>query len=116
MLAGRCRRVSLSIYRRSYRSRDADQVAHVFAVPDRPLRVVASEALEGGRGQEGCLSTACYGCHRRRSFSHAVMVRADRETGPAPADSLAARDAVCPADACRSIAWNDDCRECRLPL
>ena len=59
MLSGRCRRVSLSIYGRSYRSRITDQVARVFAVPDRPLRVVASEALEGGRGAEAFYST----CH-----------------------------------------------------
>jgi len=57
MLEGRCRRVSLSIYGRSYRSRITDQVARVFAVPDRPLRVVASEALEGGRGKEAFYST-----------------------------------------------------------
>jgi hypothetical protein len=60
MLEGRCRRVSLSIYGRSYRSRITDQVARVFAVPDRPLRVVASEALEGGRGAEAFYST----CHK----------------------------------------------------
>lgn len=59
MLQGRCRRISLSIYGRSYRSRIADQVARVFAVPDRPLRIVASEALDGGRGQEAFYST----CH-----------------------------------------------------
>jgi len=57
MLAGRCRRVSLSIYGRSYRSRIADQVARVFAVPDRPLRLVASGALEGGPGKEAFYST-----------------------------------------------------------
>ncbi|MFM8434784.1 MAG: hypothetical protein ACKOBP_05470 [Planctomycetia bacterium] len=59
MLAGRCRRVSLSIDGRSYRSRIADQVARVFAVPDRPLRIVASEAVEGGRGKAALYST----CH-----------------------------------------------------
>lgn len=59
MLQGRCRRMSLSIYGRSYRSRVTDQVARVFAVPDRPPRIVASEALEGGRGQEAFYST----CH-----------------------------------------------------
>ena len=59
MLQGRCRRISLSIYGQSYRSRIADQVARVFAVPDRPLRIVASEALEGCRGQEAFYST----CH-----------------------------------------------------
>lgn len=37
----------IGIYGRSYRSRIADQVARVFAVPDRPLRVVAGEAWEG---------------------------------------------------------------------
>jgi hypothetical protein len=57
MLEGRCRLMSLSIYGRSYRSRITDQVARVFAVPDRPLRVVASEALEGGRGKEAFYST-----------------------------------------------------------
>ena len=57
MLEGRCRRVSLSIYGRSYRSRIADQAARVFAVPHRPLRIVASEALEGGRGKEAFYST-----------------------------------------------------------
>jgi hypothetical protein len=59
MLAGRCRRISLAIYGRSYRSRITDQVARVFAVPDRPLRIVASEALKGGRGREAFYST----CH-----------------------------------------------------
>ena len=59
MLEGQCRRMSLSIYGRSYRSRITDQVARVFAVPDRPLRVVVSEALEGGRGREAFYST----CH-----------------------------------------------------
>jgi hypothetical protein len=59
MLKGRCRRIALSIYGRSYRSRITDQVARVFAVPDRPFRVVASEALEGGRGKEAFYST----CH-----------------------------------------------------
>jgi len=59
MLQGRCRRISLSIYGRSYRSRVVDKVARVFAVPDRPLRIVASDALEGGRGQEAFYST-CY--------------------------------------------------------
>ena len=57
MLQGRCRRISLSIHGRSYRRRISDQVARVFAVPDRPRRIVASEALEGGRGQDGFSST-----------------------------------------------------------
>ncbi len=57
MLAGRCRRVTLEIYGRRENARLADQVARVHAAPDRPLRVVAAEALKGGRGQEAFYST-----------------------------------------------------------
>jgi DDE superfamily endonuclease len=57
MLAGRCRRVALEIYGRSEDARLADQVARVHAAPERPLRVVAVEALRGGRGQEVFYST-----------------------------------------------------------
>jgi len=57
MLAGRCRRVTLDIYGRSESARLADQVAHMHAAPQRPLRVVALEALQGGRGQEAFYST-----------------------------------------------------------
>jgi hypothetical protein len=57
MLAGRCRRVTLEIYGRSENARLADQVARVHAAPDRPLRVVAAEAVKGGRGQEAFYST-----------------------------------------------------------
>jgi hypothetical protein len=59
MLAERCRRTILDIYGRSEAARLADVCARVFAVPDRPLRVVAVEALKGGRGQEVFYST----CH-----------------------------------------------------
>jgi hypothetical protein len=59
MLAGRCRRVTLDIYGRREAARLADVCARVFAVPDRPLRVVAVEAIKGGRGQEVFYST----CH-----------------------------------------------------
>jgi len=59
MLAARCRRTTLEIYGRSESARIADTCARVFAVPDRPLRVVAVEALKGGRGQETFYST----CH-----------------------------------------------------
>jgi hypothetical protein len=59
MLVGRCRRVRLSIYGRSETARLADQVARVHAAPERPLRVVAAEAMKGGRGQEAFYST----CH-----------------------------------------------------
>jgi hypothetical protein len=59
MLAGRCRHATLEIYGRSETARLADACARVFAVPNRPLRVVAVEALKGGRGQEAFYST----CH-----------------------------------------------------
>ena len=59
MLAKRCRRVTLDIYGRGETARLADVGARVFAVPDRPLRVVAVESLKGGRGQEAFYST----CH-----------------------------------------------------
>ena len=57
LLAQRCRRVTLSIYGRSQRARVADQEARVYAAPQRPLRVVAVEAIQGGRGQEAFYST-----------------------------------------------------------
>lgn len=57
MLNGRCRRVTLEIYGRSETARLADQVAHVHAAPRRPLRIVATEAIKGGRGQEAFYST-----------------------------------------------------------
>jgi len=57
MLNGRCRRVKLEIYGRSETARLADQVAHMHAAPRRPLRVVAAEAIQGGRGQEAFYST-----------------------------------------------------------
>jgi DDE superfamily endonuclease len=57
MLEGRCRRVTLEIYGRNEKARLADQVARVHAAPDRPLRVVAAEAVKGGRGQEAFYST-----------------------------------------------------------
>lgn len=57
MLEGRCRRVTLDIYGRSQKARVADCVARVYAAPDRPLRVVATEAIGGGRGVEVFYST-----------------------------------------------------------
>jgi hypothetical protein len=57
MLAGRCRRVTLEIYGCREQARLADQIARVHAAPERPLRVVAMEALQGGRGQEVFYST-----------------------------------------------------------
>jgi hypothetical protein len=57
MLRERARRVELSLYGRKDRVRLCDTVAHVYAAPQRPLRVVAVEALTGGRGQQVFYST-----------------------------------------------------------
>ena len=57
MLARRCRRIELSIYGRRASARVADAEARMFAVPERALRIVAVEALEGGRGMEAFYST-----------------------------------------------------------
>jgi hypothetical protein len=59
MLGQRTRRLTLNIYGRRDRSRVADQVARVYAVPDRPLRIVAVEPLTGGRKMQAFYST----CH-----------------------------------------------------
>jgi len=59
LLAGRCRRATLEVYGRSQRARLADQEARVHAAPEHPLRVVAVEAVRGGRGQEAFYSTCC---------------------------------------------------------
>lgn len=55
LLAGRC--VTLEIYGRRQKARLTDGVAHLHAAPERPLRVVAVEAMNGGRGQEAFYST-----------------------------------------------------------
>ncbi len=49
MLDQRTRRLTLNIYGRRDRSRVADQVARVHAVPQRLLRIVALEPLTSGR-------------------------------------------------------------------
>ena len=59
MMKKRARRVDLNIYGRRARSRVVDCVARVFAVPDRPLRVVAVDPLSGGREKQAFYST----CH-----------------------------------------------------
>ena len=59
MLQQRARRVTLDIYGRRQQARLCDAQARMYFVPDRPLRVVAVEALKGGRGQEAFYST-CY--------------------------------------------------------
>lgn len=60
MLQGRARHVSLAVYGRTQRARLCDTVAHLHHVPERPVRVVAVEALSGGRGKEAFYST----CHQ----------------------------------------------------
>lgn len=59
MLQQRVSRQELTVYGRRQKMRICDVVARVFAVPARPLRVVAVEALSGGRGREAFYST----CH-----------------------------------------------------
>jgi len=57
MLAERARRIELQIYGRCESARVCDAEARVFALPELPLRVVAVEALRGGRGKEAFYST-----------------------------------------------------------
>lgn len=59
MLEQRARRVALQIYGRRQEARLCDALARTFYVPERPVRVVAVEALRGGRGQEAFFSTCC---------------------------------------------------------
>ena len=57
MLKRRGRRITIDLYGRSTRMRLVDAVARVFRVPGRDLRIVATEALAGGRGREVFYST-----------------------------------------------------------
>jgi len=57
MLQERCQHVELSLYGRTERARIAEAEARTFAVPERPLKIVAVEALLGGRGMEAFYST-----------------------------------------------------------
>lgn len=57
MLEARARRVTLSLYGRKEQARLCDAEARAYAVPGWPLRVVAVEALKGGRGREAFYST-----------------------------------------------------------
>ena len=56
-LTGRCRQVATELYGRRQRIRLATVEARVCKVPERALRVVAIEALSGGRGCQGFFST-----------------------------------------------------------
>ena len=57
MLTERATRVVLELYGRRDQVRLTDTVAYVYAAPERPLRVVAVEALAGARGQQAFYST-----------------------------------------------------------
>ena len=57
MLTGRASRLTLNIYGRRDKVRMTDCVARVYAVPDRPLRIVAVEPLTGGRRVQAFYST-----------------------------------------------------------
>lgn len=60
MLERRARQIELQIYGRSQKARVCQAEARMFALPERPLCVVAVEALVGGRGRESFYST-CLG-------------------------------------------------------
>lgn len=57
MLKQRGRRLTLDMYGRRDRCRVVEGVGRVYAVPDRPLRIVAVEPLSGGRGVQAFYST-----------------------------------------------------------
>jgi hypothetical protein len=57
MLRQRARRVTLSMYGDKRKARLTDTVARCHNVPDRPLRVVATEPLSGGRPDQAFYST-----------------------------------------------------------
>ena len=57
MLTGRASRLTLNIYGRHDKVRMSDCVARAYAVPDRPLRILAVEPLTGGRRVQAFYST-----------------------------------------------------------
>lgn len=57
MLERRAQRLELHLYGRAQKARVSTAEARMFALPERPLRVVAVEALQGGRGREAFFST-----------------------------------------------------------
>lgn len=57
MLKDRTRRISLELYGRRHSARVCDTSGFLYAAPQRRVRVVATEALAGGRGQEAFYST-----------------------------------------------------------
>jgi hypothetical protein len=63
MLASRAHRLVLQIYGRQEHARVCEAEGRVFFVPERPLKIVAVEALRGGRGREAFYST----CHTAKA-------------------------------------------------
>jgi hypothetical protein len=57
MLTGRAHRRTLNIYGRRDKVRITDCVGRVYAMPNRPLRIVAVEPLTGGRREQAFYST-----------------------------------------------------------
>lgn len=57
MLHQRARRVTLSMYGDKRKARLVDTVARWHSVPERPLRIVATEPLSGGRPDQAFYST-----------------------------------------------------------
>ena len=66
--------MALNIYGQHDRPRVADQVARVYAVPQRSLRTVAVEPLTGGRKTEAIRLT-CHGATAARVFTWYAMRR-----------------------------------------
>lgn len=58
MLNERCRRRTLNLYGRKDRARFAHGLAYLYAMPERPVRVVAVQPLTGGRKPQAFFSTA----------------------------------------------------------
>ncbi len=57
LLEGRARRVTVDLYGRHDTIRLVDIVAHTFHHPNRPIRVVAIDSLQGKRGRQAFFST-----------------------------------------------------------
>jgi hypothetical protein len=57
MLSKGGRQIKLSVYGRTQTARVAEAEARLHAVPERPVKIVAVEALSGGRGREAFYST-----------------------------------------------------------
>jgi SRSO17 transposase len=72
MLAGRGRRITLNIYGRKDRSRIVEREVYLYAMPERPVRVVAVEPLTGGRTIQAFFST-CHGASAHQVLTWYAM-------------------------------------------